>query len=87
MSESTAVPTHAQSAAIAAFGEPDQLTLGESAVPAPGAGQVLLRIHAAGVNPLDWKIRRGLMQQAFPVTLPHVLGVEGAARSWPPVPG
>ncbi|QMU73427.1 NADP-dependent oxidoreductase [Streptacidiphilus sp. P02-A3a] len=78
MSESTAVPTHAQSVAFAAFGGAEQLTLSDSPVPAPGAGQVLLRIHAVGVNPLDWKIRRGLLQQVFALPLPHVLGVEGS---------
>ncbi len=78
MSESPTVPARAASVAFAAFGGPGQLALGESAVPAPGPGQVLLRVHAAGVNPLDWKIRRGLMQAAFPVPLPHVLGVEGS---------
>ena len=81
MSESIvvpAVPTHAASVAFTAFGGPEQLTPGESPVPVPGPGQVLLRVHAAGVNPLDWKIRRGFMEAVFPVTFPHVLGLEAS---------
>lgn len=42
------------------FGEPDVLQLGQSAVPEPGPGQVLVRVHGAGLNPIDWKTRRGL---------------------------
>ena len=78
MSESTALPTHAASVSFADFGGPEQLRLGERAVPVPGPGQVLLRVHAAGVNPLDWKIRRGFMAEAFPVELPHVPGLEAS---------
>ncbi|HYO42807.1 MAG TPA: NAD(P)-dependent alcohol dehydrogenase [Candidatus Limnocylindrales bacterium] len=43
-----------------AFGSPDVLRLGEVAVPRPGAGQVLVRIRAAAVNPWDWHFMRGL---------------------------
>ncbi len=42
------------------FGEPDVLQLSQSAVPEPGPGQVLVRVHGAGLNPIDWKTRRGL---------------------------
>ncbi len=38
--------------------------------PEPGDGQVLIRVHAASVNPIDWKFRRGLI----PKQLPAVLG-------------
>ena len=40
-------------------GDPDVLTLGERDVPAPGPGEVRVRIHRSGVNPTDWKSRRG----------------------------
>ncbi|GAA3129694.1 oxidoreductase [Streptosporangium carneum] len=63
---------------FSSYGEPEELRLAEAPVPSPGPGQVLLRVHAAGVNPVDWKIRAGLLKDFFPVSLPHVLGVEAA---------
>jgi len=44
--------------------------------PLAGQGQVLVRVRAAGVNGIDWKVRDGLVQQAFPLQLPAVLGIE-----------
>lgn len=40
-------------------GDPDVLTLVERPVPEPGPGEVRVRIHRSGVNPTDWKSRRG----------------------------
>jgi len=40
-------------------GDPDVLTLTEGPVPDPGPGEVRVRIHRSGVNPTDWKSRRG----------------------------
>ena len=37
--------------------------------PAPGDGQVLIRVHAASVNPVDWKQRRGFAQTEMPAVL------------------
>ncbi|WP_369149046.1 NADP-dependent oxidoreductase [Streptomyces sp. R44] len=42
-----------------AFGEPEQLVYEEVPRPEPGPGEVLVRVHAAGVNPPDWYARRG----------------------------
>jgi NADPH:quinone reductase-like Zn-dependent oxidoreductase len=70
------LPATAKAVSFTAYGEPDELRLTDTAVPQPGPGQVLLRVAAAGVNPLDWKIRRGFLQGVFPVTFPHVLGLE-----------
>ncbi|WP_413729661.1 NADP-dependent oxidoreductase [Sodalis sp. RH22] len=52
--------------------------VGISSVVAPtaGAGQVLVRVQAAGVNGLDWKVREGYVRDAFPLQLPTVLGIE-----------
>ena len=46
------------------------------AAPAAGAGQVLVRVRAAGVNGLDWKVREGYVRDVFPLQLPTVLGLE-----------
>jgi len=48
----------------------------ESPNPAAGAGQVLVRVRAAGINALDWKVREGYVRDAFPLQLPAVLGIE-----------
>ena len=40
-------------------GDPDVLTLVDEAVPEPGPGEVRVRVHRSGVNPTDWKSRRG----------------------------
>jgi NADPH2:quinone reductase len=40
-------------------GEPDVLRLGERSVPDPGRGEVRVRVGVSGVNPTDWKARRG----------------------------
>ena len=46
------------------FGGPEVLVLEPVPLPQPAAGQVLLRVIAAGVNPADWKIRAGLYKPA-----------------------
>ncbi len=61
---------------ITRFGEPDVLQLEEVPLPEPGPGQVRVAVKAAGVNPIDWKIRSGAMAEAFPVEFPHILGME-----------
>ncbi len=55
-------------------GGPEVLTLGEVAAREPGAGEVRIRVHAAGVNFIDVYHRSGLYQNALPFTP----GVEGA---------
>ncbi|MEA2202011.1 MAG: hypothetical protein QOI89_2607 [Solirubrobacteraceae bacterium] len=51
-------------------GGPEVLRLEEVDTPEPGDGEVLIRVHAASVNAIDWKYRRGLI----PKPLPAVLG-------------
>ncbi|GAA2611695.1 NADP-dependent oxidoreductase [Streptomyces axinellae] len=46
--------------------------------PEPGEGQVLVRVRAAGLNPLDWKIADGLLEGAIPYAFPLVMGVDFA---------
>ena len=36
-------------------------------IPVPAAEQVLVRVAAAGVNPVDWKIREGYLKQTLPL--------------------
>ncbi|MFE6978244.1 NADP-dependent oxidoreductase [Streptomyces sp. NPDC057682] len=60
------------------FGGPEVLHPARVEDPHPGPGQVRLRIRAAAVNPMDYKIRRGWMEDVFSTSLPAVPGVEGA---------
>ncbi|WP_367320632.1 NADP-dependent oxidoreductase [Streptomyces sp. HUAS ZL42] len=41
------------------FGGPEVLEIGERPLPEPGPGEILLRVRAAGVNPVDWLVRSG----------------------------
>jgi NADPH:quinone reductase-like Zn-dependent oxidoreductase len=62
---------------FSAFGGPDVLALTEVPAPEPGPG-ALVRVHTAGVNPIDWKLRSGAMNAVAPLPLPHTPGVEFA---------
>jgi NADPH:quinone reductase-like Zn-dependent oxidoreductase len=53
-------------------GDPDVLRFGEVERPQPADGEVLIRVRAASMNPVDWKYRRGLAE----VSLPAVLGID-----------
>jgi NADPH:quinone reductase-like Zn-dependent oxidoreductase len=63
---------------ISKYGEPEVLRLDEVPLPEPGPGQVRIAVEAAGVNPLDWKIRSGAMAEIRPLEFPHILGLEVA---------
>jgi NADPH:quinone reductase-like Zn-dependent oxidoreductase len=54
---------------IHATGDADVLRLEEVERPEPGADEVLIRVQAAAVNPVDWKYRRGLVQRELPAVL------------------
>ena len=56
------------------FGGPDVLKDEEAPQPVPGADEVLIKVHASGVNPVDTKIRAGEAKGKFPVTLPLIPG-------------
>jgi NADPH:quinone reductase-like Zn-dependent oxidoreductase len=60
------------------YGPPSVLVVDEIDRPEPKAGDVLIQVHAAGVNPIDWKMRAGYLQQYMPVTLPHTPGLDVA---------
>lgn len=58
------------------YGDADVLTLTEVSLPEPGPGQVRVRVHASGVNPMDWKIRRGYMSGGKQLDGPQMTGLE-----------
>jgi len=59
------------------IGTPDVLQLTDIPDPVAGAGEVVVRIEAAGVNPLDAKLRRGL-RPSTPIVEPRRVGFDGA---------
>ncbi|WP_370880739.1 NADP-dependent oxidoreductase [Variovorax paradoxus] len=61
---------------IRAYGGAAAAEIAEIARPAAEPGQVLVRVRAAGVNGIDWKVREGFVRDAFPLQLPAVLGIE-----------
>ncbi|MBJ7323744.1 MAG: NADP-dependent oxidoreductase [Rhodococcus sp.] len=58
------------------YGGPDTETFLDLPVTEPGSGQLLVAVHAAGVNPADWKVRAGNRKDTVQITLPAVLGRE-----------
>ncbi|MGW1895106.1 NADP-dependent oxidoreductase [Streptomyces sp. NPDC002004] len=60
------------------YGAPEVLRLSEVTAPEPGPGQVRIRVRAASVNPLDMKIRSGLLAGSFPARFPVTPGLDAA---------
>lgn len=60
------------------YGDPDVLRHEDVERPAPGAGQVLVRVAATSFNPVDGNIRGGFMRGPIPVVLPHTPGIDVA---------
>src|SRR6476469_2747249 len=56
------------------YGGPEVLQYEDAPRPQPQAGEVLIRVHAAGVNPIDWKVREGHMKDFWPHKFPLILG-------------
>src|SRR6185312_9393851 len=65
------------------YGGPEKLKYEDAPDPEPGEGQVLVRVAAASINPIDWKMRSGIAKERFPVEFPGILGrdVSGTVRS------
>jgi NADPH:quinone reductase-like Zn-dependent oxidoreductase len=63
---------------VHAYGGPEQLQFEDAPLPPCGANDLLVRVVAAGVNPVDWKIRSGAMAQGLPKTFPFTPGSDAA---------
>lgn len=56
------------------YGGPEQLQVQETGLPTPAKGELLIRVHAAGINPVDYKMRNGSMRLVTGKNFPMVLG-------------
>jgi NADPH:quinone reductase-like Zn-dependent oxidoreductase len=56
------------------YGGPEVLKFEDAPRPQPGNGEVLVRIHAAAVNPVDWKVRAGRLKERIQYPLPLIPG-------------
>ena len=67
-----------KAARIHAYGHSDQIQVEDVAIPDPKPDEVLVRILAAGINPIDWKIREGALAAVEPARFPLTLGQDFA---------
>jgi NADPH:quinone reductase-like Zn-dependent oxidoreductase len=58
------------------YGGPEVLKFEEYPDPVPGQSEVLVRVAAAGVNPIDYKRRAGLTKDFYPMQFPSLIGVD-----------
>jgi NADPH:quinone reductase-like Zn-dependent oxidoreductase len=65
---------------IDGYGGSEHLRLCEQPDPTPAAGEMLVRIRAAGVNPVDWKIRRGDLRMVLRIRFPYIPGGDVAGE-------
>src|SRR6201992_4123367 len=56
------------------YGGPEVLAQVEMQRPTPGPDEVLIKVYAAAINPIDWKMRAGYVKEVFPLTFPATLG-------------
>ena len=58
------------------YGGPDVLKFEDYPDPVPGPGEVLVRVAAASVNPIDYKRRAGLTRDFYPIQFPGLIGID-----------
>ncbi|MBP0458541.1 NADP-dependent oxidoreductase [Streptomyces montanisoli] len=63
---------------FAEFGGPEVLRLMDEEEPHAGPGRIRVAVRAAGVNPVDWRIREGQVLGAHPTVLPSGVGIDAA---------
>ena len=63
------------------YGGPEVLKFEEYPDPVPGSGEVLVRVAATSVNPIDYKRRAGLTKDFYPIKFPGLIGVDIAGTA------
>src|ERR1700728_2668071 len=69
------------------YGGPEVLKFEDYPDPVPGRGEILVRVAAASVNPIDYKRRAGLTKDFYPMHFPSLIGVDLAGTVVKMVPG
>lgn len=67
-----------KAAAINDYGDADIFEMMQLPTPAPAAGELLIKVAYAGVNPADWKFREGYSRQFFSIEFPFVIGFDAS---------
>src|ERR1700747_1524740 len=62
------------------YGDAHKLEVRDLPEPTPAANEIKVRVAAAGVNPIDWKLRSGAFKAYIPLTLPAVLGRDASGE-------
>jgi len=63
---------------IQQYGGKEQLMETEVPYPTLGENQVIVKLHATSINPIDWKLREGYLQSMLPFDFPIILGWDAA---------
>jgi len=58
------------------YGSASSLKYEDYPAPILAAGEVLVRVHAASLNPMDWMLRSGAVKEFIPIGFPYILGVD-----------
>ncbi len=69
---------HARAVRFDRYGGRDELYVSDIPIPQPGTGEVLIEVKAAGINPGEASIRKGLLHERFPATFPSGQGSDVA---------
>ena len=59
------------------YGGAEVLQLRPIPAPKPGPGDLLIDVYRC-MNPIDWKVRSGMLQKVFPITFPAITGRDGS---------
>ncbi len=62
------------------YGDVNALEVREMPEPHPGPGEVKIRVSASSLNPIDWKIRMGVVKAWLPVQFPAILGFDASGE-------
>jgi NADPH:quinone reductase-like Zn-dependent oxidoreductase len=74
LNESRTIPKTMNAVVLHEYGDADQLKYEQVPVPKPGANELLVRVAAISLNPVDWKLRSGDLKKYMPLALPAILG-------------
>jgi NADPH:quinone reductase-like Zn-dependent oxidoreductase len=58
------------------YGGAEKMILEEAPRPVPAGDELLVRVHAAGINPVDWKVRGGYLRDFLNLSLPYIPGYD-----------